>query len=162
MTDLKASIGPVLGRIPSGLAIVTTQVGSARTGFLASWFQQLSFDPPLVGVSVKAGRPICPLVEGSGYFALHLLAEGDGASLKRFGRGFEPGVDPWAEAADELLPGLPAPVIRTGFAYLLLKHLKTLETAGDHLLFVGEAVDGSLLRPESKPHVHVRKDGFGY
>ncbi len=157
-----ASIGPALGRIPSGLAIATAQHGGRRTGFLASWFQQLSFAPPLVGVCVKAGRPIVPLFEGSGFLALNLLAEGDTASLKRYGRGFEPEVDPWADDPHTLLPDKPAPVLRDGHAYLVLRGVRTLETGGDHLLLVGEVVEGALLKPEVKPLIHVRKDGFGY
>ena len=142
-----AALGPALGRIPSGLAIATAQDGDRRTGFLASWFQQLSFEPPLVGVCVKAGRPIVRLLEASGWFALNLLAEGDTASLKRYGRGFEPDVDPWAGDPGALLPGMQAPVLKDGYAYLLL---------------VGRAVEGALRRPEAKPFIHVRKDGFGY
>lgn len=157
-----ALLGPALGKIPSGLAIATAQDGNRRTAFLASWFQQLSFEPPLVGVCVKAGRPILALVEASGAFALNLLAEGDTASLKRYGRGFEPGVDPWAADPERLLPGKLAPVLADGYAYLVCRLVRILETSGDHLLLVGEATEGALLDPEAKPLVHVRKDGFGY
>jgi flavin reductase (DIM6/NTAB) family NADH-FMN oxidoreductase RutF len=162
MTDFQDQVGPALGRIPSGLAIATAQHGGQRTGFLASWFQQLSFDPPLVMVCVKAGRPIEALIEGSGHFALNLLADGDFASLKRYGKGFEPGVDPWAEDQETLVEGSPAPVFAQGFAHLLLRHVRTLETGGDHVLHVGEVVGGSLQNAEAKPYIHVRKNGFGY
>ena len=162
MSELKAALGPALGKIPSGLAIATARSGDLRTGFLASWFQQLSFDPPLVGVCIKAGRPIGPLIEASGFFALNLLADGDSASLKRYGRGFEPGVDPWAQDPGELLPDQAAPVLKDGFAYLLLRHVRTLESTGDHLIYVGEAVAGGVLKADARPLVHVRKDGFGY
>ncbi len=162
MNELKAAIGPALGRLPSGLAIATARHGADRTGFLASWIQQLSFEPPLVGVCIKAGRPIGALIEAGGGFALNLLAEDDTAALKRYGRGFEPGVDPWAAEPDLLLPEPDQPVLASAFAYLLLKHVRTLETTGDHLLYVGEVTGGALLRPESKPWVHLRKDGFGY
>jgi flavin reductase (DIM6/NTAB) family NADH-FMN oxidoreductase RutF len=162
MNEPQAGLGPALGKIPSGLAIATAQSGGRRTGFLASWYQQLSFDPPLVGVCIKAGRPIAALIEASGQFALNLVGEGDSAALKRYGRGFEPGVDPWEQDPAELLPDQPAPVLRSGFAYLLLRHVRTLETTGDHLIYVGEAVAGAVLRPEGKPFIHVRKDGFGY
>lgn len=162
MTDFQDQVGPALGRIPSGLAIATAQHGDQRTGFLASWFQQVSFEPPLVAVCVKAGRPIEALVEGSGHFALNLLAEGDFASLKRYGKGFEPGVDPWAEDPASLLEGLPAPVFAQGYAHLVLRHVRTLEAGGDHLIHVGEVVSGGVGNPEAKPYVHVRKNGFGY
>lgn len=162
MTDFQDQVGPALGRIPSGLAIATAQHGGQRTGFLASWYQQVSFDPPLVMVCVKAGRPIEALIEGSGHFALNLLAEGDFASLKRYGKGFEPGVDPWAEDPATLAEGAPAPVFAQGYAHLVLRHVRTLETGGDHVLHVGEVVGGALGGSEAKPYVHVRKNGFSY
>jgi flavin reductase (DIM6/NTAB) family NADH-FMN oxidoreductase RutF len=162
MTDFKATVGPALGKVPSGLAIATAQHGGQRTGFLASWYQQISFDPPLVAVCIKAGRPIQALMEGSGHFALNLLAEGDFASLKRYGKGFEPGVDPWAEDPASLLDGPPAPVFAEGFAHLVLKHVRVLDAGGDHLIHVGEVVAGEVRNPEAKPYIHIRKDGFGY
>ncbi|HEU4950629.1 MAG TPA: flavin reductase family protein [Holophagaceae bacterium] len=162
MSDLKTTAGPALGKIPSGLAIATAQHGAARTGFLASWFQQISFEPPLVAVCIKAGRPIEALIQGSGHFALNLLKEGDHEPLKRYGRGFEPGVDPWAEDAQILMDGQAAPVFKDGYAYLMLKHTRTLETGGDHHLVIGEVVGGALQDPEARPRTHVRKDGFGY
>jgi hypothetical protein len=45
-----------LGRIPSGLFILTARFEDQSTGMLASWVQQVSFDPPLVSVAVKKGR----------------------------------------------------------------------------------------------------------
>ncbi len=162
MTDPKPTVGSALGKIPSGLAIVTAQHGSERTGFLASWFQQVSFDPPLVMVCVKAGRPIESLIEGSGHFALNFLEEGDFASLKRYGKGFEPGQDPWAGTPKDLLDGPIAPVFAKGFAFLVLKHTRTLDAGGDHLIHIGEVVSGQLQNPEAKPYIHIRKDGFGY
>ncbi len=162
MTDLKSSVGPALGKIPSGLAIATARHGAERTGFLASWFQQVSFDPPLVMVCVKAGRPIEALIKGNGHFALNILAEGDFASLKRYGKGFEPGQDPWAETPEELMDGQQAPVFVKGFAYLLLKHIRTFDAGGDHLIHIGEVISGGLHNPDAKPYIHIRKDGFGY
>ena len=35
-----------LGRVPSGLFILTAGNGPTETGLLASWVQQCSFDPP--------------------------------------------------------------------------------------------------------------------
>lgn len=162
MTDFKEQAGPALGKVPSGLAIATAQHGGARTGFLASWFQQISFEPPLVAVCIKAGRPIEALMEGSGHFALNLLAEGDFGSLKRYGKGFEPGVDPWAEDPESLVDGTPAPVFANGFAHLLLKWVKVLDAGGDHLVHIGEVVGGEVRNADAKPYIHIRKNGFGY
>lgn len=160
--DLKALVGPALGRLPSGLAICTAQHKGQRTAFLASWIQQVSFEPPLVAVGIKAGRPIIPLIEGSGHFALNLLEEGDFDSLKRYGKGFEPGLDPWVEDSQTLLPGTAAPVFAEGFGHLVLAFRKVVDPGGDHLLFIGEVVGGSLRDEAAKPYVHLRKNGFSY
>lgn len=162
MSDLRTAVGPALGKIPSGLAIATAQYAGQRTGFLVSWFQQTSFEPPLVAVCMKAGRPIESLIHGSGHFALNFLAEGDFANLKRFGKGFEPGVDPWLDSPGDLLEGQAAPVFANGFAHLILKHSQTLDAGGDHLIYIGQVVGGALQNTEAKPYIHIRKDGFGY
>lgn len=160
--EQKSLVGPALGKIPAGLAICTAQHEGERTAFLASWIQQVSFEPPLVVVGIKAGRPITRLIEAGGHFALNLLAEGDFAALKRYGKGFEPGIDPWAEDPQTLVEGAPAPVFQEGYAHLLLKFRRVLEPGGDHVLYLGEVIDGKLQDPDKKPYVHVRKDGFGY
>ena len=158
----KSLVGAALGKIPSGLAIATAQQGAERTGFLASWFQQVSFDPPLVMVCVKAGRPIESLIERSGHFALNFLAEGDFPSLKRYGKGFEPSRDPWVETPADLLDGDNPPVFAKGFAYLVLRRTRTLDAGGNHLIHIDEVVSDGVQNPEAKPYIHIRKDGFGY
>ena len=48
------AIGPVLGRTPSGVFILTASSGDGQeTGMLASWVQQASFDPPAITVAVN-------------------------------------------------------------------------------------------------------------
>ena len=51
-------LGSALGRIPSGLFILTVGQGEAETGMLASWVQQCSFDPPRVSVAIQPQREI--------------------------------------------------------------------------------------------------------
>ena len=45
-----------LGRVPSGLFILTARVGDRETGMLASWVQQCSFDPPQVSAAFARDR----------------------------------------------------------------------------------------------------------
>ena len=51
-----------LGRIPSGLFVLTARNGERETGMLASWVQQCSFTPPCVSVALRKGRELIPVV----------------------------------------------------------------------------------------------------
>ena len=44
-------IASVLGRLPSGLFILTARRGADETGMLASWIMQAGFDPPMITVA---------------------------------------------------------------------------------------------------------------
>ena len=55
-TDPHKQLAAALGRVPSGLFVLTIRRGSAETGMLVSWVQQCSFDPPLVSLAVQRGR----------------------------------------------------------------------------------------------------------
>ena len=53
--DPVKELAAAVGRIPSGLFVVTVRNGDRETGLLASWVQQCSFEPFQVSVAVKAG-----------------------------------------------------------------------------------------------------------
>src|ERR1700723_3031812 len=88
MTD---SIADILGRIPSGLFVLTTRHGEQDSGMLASWVMQAGFEPPMVSVAVRSDRHIAEWLTAGSPFVLHVLPTGQKTLLKHFGRGFEPG-----------------------------------------------------------------------
>ena len=48
------ALAAALGRVPSGLVVLTARHGARETGMLASWVQQCSFDPPQVEAHLVA------------------------------------------------------------------------------------------------------------
>ncbi|MCR9205062.1 MAG: flavin reductase family protein, partial [Halobacteriovoraceae bacterium] len=46
-----------VGHIPSGLFIVSVNKDDQKDGYLASWVQQVSFDPLIVAFTIKSDRP---------------------------------------------------------------------------------------------------------
>ncbi|QUW00819.1 flavin reductase family protein [Chloracidobacterium sp. MS 40/45] len=68
----QASIGAALGRISSGIFILTTGAGPKATGMLASFIKQVSFHPPMVMAAVRQGRPILTRLRESGAFAINI------------------------------------------------------------------------------------------
>ncbi len=151
-------IADVLGKLPSGCSILTAGHKGQSTGLLASWIQQASFEPLLLTVAVKRGRPLVGLVEGSGRFVVNILGSDPKAMFRHFGRGFGP-----EEPAFE---GLACR--ETAFGTILEDALGFLECTvqfrlevGDHWLYVAEPVSGGMC-VESEPYVHIRKSGRNY
>ncbi len=161
MDDAKrTAVGEAIGKIVSGVSILTAGEGDAGTGVLVSWVQQVSFDPPMVMVAVKKGRPIEKLIEASGKFAVSVLAEDDNDLMRHFSRGYEPGQDAFDGVATTVR-ATGTPVLGDALAFMDCE-LSTTCQAGDHNLYIGQVVDGAMLGSAGRPMVHIRKTGFSY
>src|SRR5947209_16312513 len=86
-----------LGRIPSGLFILTIRHGDAETGMLVSWVQQCSFAPPLVSLAVQRGRDILTWLPDGTPFTLNILDASQTDMIVHFGRGFALGQPAFAD-----------------------------------------------------------------
>jgi flavin reductase (DIM6/NTAB) family NADH-FMN oxidoreductase RutF len=158
-TTLKDKIGHALGRIPSGVAVLTTRDKGMDGAMLASWYQQVSFAPPMVSFAVKRGRPVVEMIQNSKKLALNLLHTGQKDMLGHFGRGFEPGQDPFVGLKTET-QSLGVPILKNCLGFLECE-LRHQYDAGDHLLFVAEVVNAGA-EEEGQPMVHLRRNGFNY
>ena len=61
-----------VGHIPSGLFIITAKDGDTNTidGYLGSWVQQVSFEPLLLSLCVKEGRPAYDAIMAGDLFTM--------------------------------------------------------------------------------------------
>src|SRR6266849_1718649 len=62
-----------VGKILSGLFVVTASRDSRREGFLASWIQQASFQPLMLSMAVQADRPILDFLRAAGKFCVNVI-----------------------------------------------------------------------------------------
>lgn len=156
--QLKERIARPLGEIPSGCFILTAGDGERSTGLLASWVQQAGFEPPMVSVALKRGRPIEQIIEASRHFVLNAVPEDRAALFRHFGRGFaleEPAFDGIA------VHDSPAgPVLEDCSGHLECR-VQSVTDAGDHRLYIAEVIGGDP-RDGRRPYVHVRSNGFKY
>jgi flavin reductase (DIM6/NTAB) family NADH-FMN oxidoreductase RutF len=155
VTDLAAA----LGRIPSGIFVVTCCKDGNETAFLASWVQQCSFDPPMLSLAVRQGRTIGEWLQDGSRFALHILAEGQKDLLSHFGKGLPLDQLPGQEHRIRRCPGQP-PILVDALAVLHCTPTQTC-VSGDHRLILARVDDGWLLRDE-RPLIHIRKNGLNY
>jgi len=147
-----------LGRIPSGLFVLTARRGEAETGMLVSWVQQCSFQPPRLSVALQSGRPVGDWLTEGACFALNILDDTQTDMIVHFGKGFDLG-DP-AFAGLEVDRAAVAPILTEALAFLECRVVARWP-AGDHDLLIGEVQAGRLLG-DGHPMVHVRKSGLHY
>jgi len=158
-TDPHKSLAAALGRIASGLFILTARHGDAATGMLASWVQQCSFQPPLVSVAVHREREIGDWLTVGAGFTLNILDDTQTDMIVHFGKGFK--ADEEAFRGLEITPLEHAgPVLSDALAFLECRTVAR-HPAGDHELVIGQVVRGEMLA-EGHPMVHIRRNGMHY
>ena len=158
---LHDAIGGAIGRIPSGLFILTARYEDRRTGMLVSWVQQVSFKPPMVCAVIGKGRPIMPLISESRQFGLCQLPKDDKILLRKFASGIDNNEDPFL--GFDLLTNtrIGAPILAQSLSYLECEVATHIDVEGDHDLFVGRVISGAKLS-DTEPFIHLRDSGFKY
>jgi flavin reductase (DIM6/NTAB) family NADH-FMN oxidoreductase RutF len=155
-----AAFDPVLGRVPSGIFILTVGSGPRATGMLSSWVMQAGFEPPMVSVGVKLGRYVCDWLTAGQPFVLNLVGESQSGLLKHFGKGFEPGAPAFdGVAITHCARGVP--VLTDAVGHLECEPVRHVDS-GDHRIFLAKVVRGKLNDADAKPMIHVRKSGANY
>jgi len=140
-----------LRMIPYGLYVLT---GEAEDGRVAAatvnWVTQVSFEPPLIVVGVKADSGAHSIIKEAGAFALNVLGKSQAATAYAFFKPVERegntigGVDFYGGSTG-------APIIGSCPGYVECVLIETIER-GDHSIFVGEVVDAGVSEePEGRP-----------
>jgi flavin reductase (DIM6/NTAB) family NADH-FMN oxidoreductase RutF len=158
-SEVQKGLAGALGRVPSGLFILTVRHAAGETGMLASWVQQCSFDPPQVSAAVRSDRDVLAWLTPGTPFALNVLDEDQTDLLVHFGKGFALG-EPAFTGLDVQRPEGAAPLLCDALAYLDCR-VAAVHAAGDHSLIIGRVVSGRVLS-DGKPMVHIRKNGLRY
>jgi flavin reductase (DIM6/NTAB) family NADH-FMN oxidoreductase RutF len=148
-----------LGRLPSGLFIVTARHDAEETGMLASWIMQAGFEPPMITVALHKDRLLARWLSTGTPFTVNLLADDQKRLVAHFGRGFEEG-----ESAFDGLEFIRSPsgaaVLEGTIGYLDCEPAGHIDSA-DHRIFLARVVSGRLSDGE-RPMVHIRKNGLKY
>ena len=124
---------PLLGRFPSGVAVVTVDAGGQRLGLTVGTLVGLSLEPPLVGFSISRQAALHELLRDAGRCAISLLAAGQEAIAEHFARGVPP-IGMWQGIATE--PETDGPPLLSGAVGWLECVLRDEVAVGTHTLFV--------------------------
>jgi flavin reductase (DIM6/NTAB) family NADH-FMN oxidoreductase RutF len=157
----KESIAPALGKLVSGLYIISLKSPEAETGFLASWVQQAGFEPPMLTIAFnKERKHHFDVLTAGGKLVVNIMAKENGKTMSRF---FKPAPET-GSIFDELetFTGVSGvPILKDSLGYLECKYRSELES-GDHIIVLAEVVNGGINNSELQPSTHIRPDGFKY
>jgi len=125
-----------MARLSYGIYVLTSKKGDEKHGMIASWVSQVSHEPPLVMVAIRKNRRMHSIVKEAGVFALHVLDKNEKDIIRRFKL---PTPAERFKNIDCITLETACPIIEKALAYLDCRLVTTLD-AGDHTLFIGEAM----------------------
>ncbi|MBV6342185.1 flavin reductase family protein [Candidatus Magnetobacterium casense] len=132
-----------------GCYVITVKGKDAINGMTASWVSQVSFEPKMLMVSIAPERYTNELIRESGYFAVNVLSEEQIELAKHYGFKSGRDADKFANVGYFDAPN-GSPVLNSAMAYIECKTVSIFK-AGDHELFVGEAVAAKVLQSDKQP-----------
>lgn len=149
-----------VGQIPSGLFIVCARRDGAIDGYLASFIQQISFDPLLLAMAVRPGRPAYDVIKSGAPFSINIVGEHDRDYLRHFWSGYDPAKNPFAEIRHRIEDS--GTVTIEGAKAVIEARLVESSRPGDHELFIVEVLGSKILEAAARPMMHLRKSGLDY
>jgi len=138
----------VLRQFTYGLYAVGVARGEERNMFTANWLTQVSFEPPLLALSVENDSYSIGMIRETGVFAVSVLASGERELAGQLGKR-------WRLRPDKL-DGIPLHASATGCPVLqdALGFVECRVTdhvaAGDSTVFIAEVIHAEALR-EGEP-----------
>jgi flavorubredoxin/flavin reductase (DIM6/NTAB) family NADH-FMN oxidoreductase RutF len=156
-----ANLDKALGRLSSGLYIITCKKGENRSAMLASWVIQASIQPLGLTVAVAKDRAVEPFMQIGDTFVLNVLEEGNYKELKKqFLKRLLPGTDRFAGV--KIKPAENgSPILLDALAYLECEILNVMECSDHFILYCGVS-EGRVSKIDGLTAVRHRKLGNYY
>ncbi len=144
-----SEVAELFRRITAGVYVIGVGGNGGRDAFTAAWVMQVSFDPPLLALSINPGHASYPLLKTGGGFTVSVLRDGQEEVARHF--GLTSGRERDKLAGVRWRPGARgAPILEDALAWFECD-LGGSMPAGDHELVVGRVVDGRLEAPDARP-----------
>ncbi len=159
MPELPSPLAQALGRVSSGLYIVTTEQGGAPLGFLGSFLIQVGFEPPTIAVAIGTDRAHLAAIRERRRFTVSILDRESSALMARFFRKLPEGESPFDGLERIETPG-GVPALAQALGWLDCE-VSGERAVGEHVVVFRRVREGAMQR-EGTPSQHVRKNGLSY
>lgn len=157
---MKEELGKALGRIASGVYVVTIDSESGPHGMLATFVAQVAFEPPILTIAIAAQRPILNDLEGQ-VVTVNVLSKDNVDIFKAFARPSKTPQDDRFEGLN-LIENPDGAIAFANVVSIVNCEIRQLVPAGDHVVAFAEATSGQIINGEAEPMIHLRRNGFQY
>ncbi len=127
-----------------GLYAVSVEADGVRNAFTANWLSQVSFDPPMIALSIENTSASLPLARAAGRFVVNVYDAGQRELAGRLGKSLSRSPDKLAGIALDATPS-GQPYLRDALAWVEVT-IEHEAPAGDSTLLIGRVVDAGMLR----------------
>jgi 3-hydroxy-9,10-secoandrosta-1,3,5(10)-triene-9,17-dione monooxygenase reductase component len=126
-----------MGRLPTGVTIVSAPAGEGPLGATANAVTSLSVDPPLMLASLDVGSRTLAAVRAAGRFGVSVLG-GAGEPVARAFATKAPHSEKWADVPWTERAGVP---ILDGVPLWIACELQEGHETGDHVIMIGSVIE---------------------
>ena len=126
-----------------GLYIVMCREGEDVNGFTANWLTQVSFEPPLLAVSIENDAKSLPMILNSQHFTVNVLRTGQRSLAGALGKS--------AYKHPQKLSGVDYTINEQGYPILsealswVACEVRQTTPAGDSTLVIAEVIDAGVI-----------------
>ena len=160
LKSLNPNLEKALGRLSSGLYIVTVVKGNIKSAMLASWVSKASLKPLGLTIAVAKEQAMESLMQVGDRFVLNVLAESNYQTvMKHFLKRLPPGADRFTEVKTQPASN-GSPILTDALAYMEGQVKNRIECS-DHWIIYAEVEVGQVLK-SGFAAVHHRKVGNHY
>ena len=142
-----------------GLYAVSVEGGGQRNAFTANWLTQVSFDPPMIMLSIENDSISLPLIRAAGRFVVNVYDASQRDLAGRLGKSLSRSPEKLVELALGVTPS-GQPYLRETLAWVEVA-VEGEAPAGDSTLLIGRVVDAGVT-PHDAPvePLTMRAAGF--
>ena len=144
---MSKSLANLFQRMTVGVYVIGVAHQDMRNAFTAVFLMQVSFDPPLLALSINPRHSSYALLKRSSAFSVNVLKKGQLALAAHFGQPAS------VKKLDKVnwTPGhTGVPLLNESLAWFECK-AESEYPAGDHMLVIGKVIDAKLLDAVADP-----------
>ena len=136
-------------KLTAGVYVVGVSHNENKNAFTAAWLVPVSFNPLLISLSINPEHASFSILMAGRVFSVNVLGKGQMDLARHFGT--QSGRDLDKLEGIEWHPGKSgAPILADALAYLDCRAIDSYP-AGDHILVVGQVIDGAILHSNIAP-----------
>ena len=153
---MNAPLHRLFATLTHGVYVIGVAGAERRNAFTAAWVMQVSFDPPLLALSINPQHLSYQLLREDEGFTVNVLDKQHVNLARHFAQPSS--VDKLESITWHAAEG-GAPILQDAMAWLECTQVSECP-AGDHVIVVGRVVDGEILNGDATPMNYRDTDGM--